>query len=98
MIICLLQQEKWLMAGSTINKVKQNTRRKVTEITPQKVMELIRIIICPNQLGKLRIFSTQTNRIFQMQNILSTIVLTVETSRKLNEKYLGILSISLTTT
>ena len=90
MIRCLLQQDRWLMARSMSHQVKEKTGRKATTMTKNMVMEVRIIIICRHQLRQFKIYSTGRNRISQMQNILNMNFLTVDTSRKLNGKYLWI--------
>ena len=92
MIIYLLQQGKWFMACYMSHQVKHKTRSKATTMTQNMVTELMIIGRYRHQLHQFNIFSTWKHRILKIKNILNVNLLAVDTPRKVNGKYLGILS------
>ena len=91
MMMCLLQKDNWLIACCKSHQVKQKTSRRVKNDPKygDVSMKKKKMLASATSIQKL---STWTNTILQMQNKLNMNILTVDASRKLNGKYLGIIS------
>ena len=97
MIMCLLQQKKWLIACSMGHQVKHKTRRKAAKINQNMVTEVLRRRGYFHQLRQFKYLQHGQTGYLKCKK-KNADFLTVSTSIKLNRKYLVVLSTSLTIT
>ena len=96
MIVFIIQQDKLFMEYYMIHQLQYKTMKKAKINDPKYCDKSTNNRNMSASDSSIKKSSTWTNRISKMQNILNNNLLTVNASRKLNGKYLGILSTSLT--